>query len=126
MDLRALVPAVGLAAFPVTLAAQEVHACQTLTLCEDSSPCIDIDRPLRLEIARRSAALTDEAGRSIPLGRRLDPRGQTGITAFAAVSPGGTALLLSFDPAAGLLVVTEHTRDAGPVTLTATCRLEED
>ncbi len=126
--MRALLPALGLAAFPLGALAQEAYDCTGLSVCEGTAPCIDVDSPLRLVLERFRARVIDAEGRAIVLDRSLTRSARDTDRAFAANTPGNTALLLSFTGETGGLTITEHTRDDGTaplaVTLTAICRPE--
>jgi hypothetical protein len=128
VDLRTLLPALGLAAFPVGALAQDAYDCTTLSVCEGTAPCVDVDSPLRLVLERFRARVTDAEGREIVLDRSLTRNARGPDRAFAATTPGNTSLLLSFMGESGGLTITEHTRGdvaaPGAVTLTAICRPE--
>ena len=127
MDLRALLSALGLAAFPTGALAQDAYACTVTTTCAGLGPCTIIDHPLRLLIAQEGALVTSGAGHQMGFDRPVTLTERGPVRAFAAVTLLDTTMLLTFDRDAGTLMFTEHGRDAaGPraVTSTATCRPE--
>ncbi len=129
MGLRHLAPALCALAAPAAALAQDAFDCTVRAICEGTSPCAGTDAPLHLVVERYRARVTDAEGRQILLDRPLSRSARAPQRAFAALTPGDTALLLRFDARTGDLTITEHLDDggatSGAVTLFATCRPEE-